>query len=267
MTTNEGVDADDSEDGMRPRSPSSNPYQTRTAEDGSTNVRVFQGFKYGDLPTTYVIGDGVVYSQRQQDTTVNFSDIVDLDKMYPESEYYLNNQMKKWVRKIRKTVLNRQILPVYTSMESMNEDVHDLTEEQMKSITFQVVPSFYWRYEWSYNDFMIHRVGKLKSPSNGIEMYDMLGNVWELVRDDWSPSVGALNGKVNPIVGNRNDDTYTKKVIKGGAFDQLIRKVVSSVREELAKDHSKSKYASQSNVGFRPSMTFTSEGGSEFIPN
>lgn len=67
---------------------------------------------------------------------MNFSDIVDLDKMYPESEYYLNNSMKKWVRKIRKTVLNRQILPVYTSMENMDEDVHNLTEKEMKSITF-----------------------------------------------------------------------------------------------------------------------------------
>lgn len=130
-----------------------------------------------------------------------------------------------------------------------------------------MIPSFYWRYEWSYNDFMIHRVGKLKSPSKEIEMYDMLGNVWEWVRDDWSPSIRSLNRKVNPISGSRNDDSTTKKVIKGGAFDQLIRKVVSSVREELAKDKSRSQYASQSNVGFRPSMTFTSELESgEFEP-
>lgn len=96
-------------------------------------------------------------------------------------------------------------------------------------------------------------------------MYDMLGNVWEWVRDDWSPSVRTLNGKVNPISDEASGDG--NKVIKGGAFDQLIRKVVSSVREELAKDKSKSKYASQSNVGFRPSMTFTAESeGGEFVP-
>ena len=65
MTTNEGVDADDSEDGMRPRLQCDDPYSDRTASDGTQNVRIFQGFKYGDLPTTYVIGDGVVYSQRQ----------------------------------------------------------------------------------------------------------------------------------------------------------------------------------------------------------
>ena len=109
VTTNEGVDADDSEDGMRPREfdDINKMYVAKEKSERDLNPRIFQGFKYGDLPTTYVIGDGVVYSQRQQDTTVDFSDIVDLDKMYPESEYYLNNQMKKWVRKIRKTVLNR----------------------------------------------------------------------------------------------------------------------------------------------------------------
>ena len=63
-----------------------------------------------------------------------------------------------------------------------------------------MVPSFYWKYEWSYNEFMIHRVGKLESPSQSIVMYDMLGNVWEWVRDDWSSTISSLNGKVNPIV-------------------------------------------------------------------
>ena len=123
--------------------------------------------------------------------------------MYPEAEYYRNDRLRKWVRKIRRAVLNRQILPVYTSMEGMDKNVHNLTVKDMKSITFQVVPSFYWKYEWSYNEFMIHRVGKLNSPSKELEMYDMLGNVWEWVRDDWSPTVSQLNGKVNPILGTQ----------------------------------------------------------------
>lgn len=80
VTTNEGVDADDGEDGMRPRKQkSSNPYDGYEDVDTTSKVRIFQGFKYGDLPTTYVIGDGVAYAQRQQDTAVDFSDIVDLD--------------------------------------------------------------------------------------------------------------------------------------------------------------------------------------------
>ena len=86
VTTNEGVDADDGEDGMRLRTlPSGveDPYQTlyiaKDEKARSQNPRIFQGFKYGDLPTTYVIGDGVAYAQRQQDTAVDFSDIVDLD--------------------------------------------------------------------------------------------------------------------------------------------------------------------------------------------
>lgn len=269
VTTNEGVDADDADDGMRPRKElggSESPYDERVAEDGSKGVTVFQGFKYGDLPTTYIIGDGVAYAQRQQDVAIAFKDIVDLDQLYPESEYYLNDTMRKWVRKIRGTVLNKQILPVYTSMEGMTQTVHELTVDDMKSITFQVVPSFYWKYEWSYNEFMIHRVGKLASPSKDIEMYDMLGNVWEWVRDDWSDHVSDLNGKVNPMVGGR-DDSAEKKVIRGGSFDQLVRKVIASTREGLERDQSKSKNGTQSNVGFRPSLTFTAENeGGSFIP-
>lgn len=276
VTTNDGVDADDKEDGMRERvllNPDISPYDPNnkwiSADVGSRdlNPRIFQGFKYGDLPTTYVIGAGEAYAQRQQDTAIDFKDIVDLDKLYPESEYYLNDTTRKWVRKIRRTVLNRQILPVYTSMEGMTKGHHELTIEDMKSITFQVVPSFYWKYDWSYNEFMIHRVGKLASPSKELEMYDMLGNVWEWVRDDWSPSIRALNGKVNPIVGGKEDSKLVKKVIKGGSFDQLLRKVVSSVREDLARNESRSKYATQSNVGFRPSLTFTAENeGGVFVP-
>ena len=153
--------------------------------------------------------------------------------MYPESEYYLNDRLRKWVRRIRSTVLNKQILPVYTSMEGMIKSVHELTVDDMKSITFQVVPSFYWRYEQPYNEFMIHPVGKLASPSFSIPMYDMLGNVWELVRDKWTGNVSALNGKVNPIAGANSGSNV---VIKGGAFDQLCRKVISSSREELGVD-------------------------------
>ena len=84
----------------------------------------------------------------------------------------------------------------------MDKDVHSLTEQDMKGITFQVVPSLYWKYEWPYNDYMVHRVGKLNAPNSELPMWDMLGNVWELVRDVWSPSINQLDGRVNPIVGS-----------------------------------------------------------------
>lgn len=51
---------------------------------------------------------------------------------------------------------------------------------------------------------MIHRVGKLESNSKEYQLYDMLGNVWEWVRDDWKPQVSSYNDKTNPMVG---DDT------------------------------------------------------------
>ena len=109
VTTNDGVDADDTEDGMRPRKLISDgkPYGGYESSDGTPNVRIFQGFKYGDLPTTYVIGDGAIYEQHQVDTTIDLGASVDLDKMYPESEYYLNDMLRKWIRKICTAVLNR----------------------------------------------------------------------------------------------------------------------------------------------------------------
>ena len=42
---------------------------------------------------------------------------------------------------------------------------------------------------------MIHRVGKLESNSKEYQLYDMLGNVWEWVRDDWEPKVSSYNDK------------------------------------------------------------------------
>ena len=102
--------------------------------------------------------------------------------------------------------MSNTVLPVYTSMETMTKDVHALTDDELKSITFQVIPQLYWKYEWTYNDYMIHRVGRLNPNSTEFEMYDMLGNVWEWVRDDWSDSVNlSLDGKTNPIVGTQSE--------------------------------------------------------------
>ena len=108
------------------------------------------------------------------------------------------------------------MIPVYTSMETMNVPVHKVTDDDLKGITFQVIPQLYWKYEWSYNDYMIHRVGKLNPTNLTYNLYDMLGNVWELTRDKWSETVSACNGKVNPIMA---DISSTGRVIRGGAFD------------------------------------------------
>lgn len=169
---------------------------------------------------------------------------LDLDMAYPECERRLDNPNSKWVRRIYKTTLNRQIFPVYTSMENMTQSHHNLTVAQMKDITFQVIPQFYWRYEWSYNDFMIHRVGRLNPHTDETPLYDMLGNVWEWVRDDWSENVSTQNGKVNPIVGTTSGATEPPptKVIKGGAFDQFCRKTISPSREGLDWNKFQSRY-------------------------
>ena len=68
VLTLEGVDGDESEDGMRPRKISGNRYIWNKPEElrdepDPNPCTVYQGFKYGDLPTTYVLGDSMVYNQ------------------------------------------------------------------------------------------------------------------------------------------------------------------------------------------------------------
>ena len=117
-------------------------------------------------------------------------------------------------------------------MEVMGKNYIELTDDDMKSITFQVIPQFYWRYEWKYNDFMIHPVGRLNPTNPGLGLYDMLGNVWEWVKDGWTEHVSELDGTTNPMAAADG----SKHVIKGGAFDQLVRKVISPSREGLESD-------------------------------
>lgn len=38
------------------------PYDGYAAKDGATEVRVYQGFKFEDMPSTYVIGDDATFA-------------------------------------------------------------------------------------------------------------------------------------------------------------------------------------------------------------
>ena len=247
VTTLDGIDSD--ELGMRP-----DDGQADTAEH-----HVYHGHTNADLPISYLIGENTTYRQNLGDVDISIPGTLSIDDEYPFCEYYKDDTTKKWVRNIRQVVMNRQILPVYTNMETMKLGVHDVTTEDLKKITFQVIPQFYWKYNWSYNEFMIHPVGKLEAPSGVIPMYDMLGNVWEWVRDDWTEKVStSFDGKINPIATGSD---HSKKVIRGGAFDQLVRKVISPSREGLTWNQFKSKFGTQANVGFRPAMVYTEETG------
>ena len=246
LSTLDGVDAEEDYDGINP---------------DVENV-----YRYSEMPSSFKIGDNDVYQQMNPTIDVGFNPPLDLDKEYPESEYQYSNPTLKWNRKVNSTTLTSQIIPVYTSMETMTKSVNDVTVDELKSITFQMVPQFYWKYEHTYNDYMIHPVGRLNP--NGYGMYDMLGNVWEWVRDDWrsSEDVSVLDGMINPIVGTTDDASSRIKVIKGGAFDQFCRRVISPSRQGLDISKNKSEFGSQENVGFRPSLTYTKErvqGGDE----
>ena len=96
----------------------------------------FKGCRFDDLPSTYVVGDTKVYSQRYKDVDITFDGLLDLDQEYPWAEYYLGDSVRKWVRRIRQVTMNRQLFPIYTSMEGMKVSPEDITEEQLKEITF-----------------------------------------------------------------------------------------------------------------------------------
>ena len=257
VLTLDGVDSD--EDGMRPREWDNELKEWKFSENSvPAGARAFNGFKYGDLPTNYILGDTKSYRQRVGEEDIPFATTLNLDTEFPYAEYYKNDQTKKWVRRISSAALDKQIFPVYTSMEGMTKNVHDLTDEDMKGITFQVIPQFYWKYDQEYNNYMIHPVGMLAPTNPDLQIYDMIGNVWELVRDDWTENVSQMYDWQNPIYMNSSNN-HTTKTIKGGAFDQLARRVLASSREGINVDSCQSSHASQANVGFRPSVTFTEE--------
>lgn len=99
VSTLDGLDSE--EDGMRPRKLVGSVWQGMDGSSDSVDNHVYQGHKNAELPTSYVIGDSSVYSQNQGDVDVNLTGMLSLDEEYPESEYYLDDTTRKWVRRIR----------------------------------------------------------------------------------------------------------------------------------------------------------------------
>ena len=47
--------------------------------DGIKSGEDWNGFRFDDLPSTYVVGDTKVYSQRYKDVDITFDGLLDLD--------------------------------------------------------------------------------------------------------------------------------------------------------------------------------------------
>lgn len=105
ITTTDDIDCGNETDGMRPRREGADG--TYVDGNGETGVRIYQGFKYSDMPVSYLLGDNAIYSQRLQDVEIGFTSPLDLDVEYPEAEYHLGDSTRKWVKRIMGAVMNR----------------------------------------------------------------------------------------------------------------------------------------------------------------
>lgn len=239
--------------GMRPDDPS--------LTDDQRQEKLFHGHLAQDLPLRYSVGS-ISLESRGPDVDVALPQVLDLDSTYPSAEAQWKDPSLVWNRKVYAETIHSVRLPLYTSMETMTDDdgnqipPSQATVAQLKSITFQVIPQLYWRNERGSNDLHIHPVGLKQASFPNLPFWDMLGNVWEYVRDDWSGSVSGLNGRTNPIVGTTNPDGSPSKVIRGGAFDQFARSCIAPTRQAISMDMSRSIGSNSDNVGFRPALTY-----------
>lgn len=82
----------------------------------------------------------------------------------------------------------------------------------------------------------------LKQP-NGIGLFDMCGNVWELCSDTWKNSF--YSDEIHNIFGNKMDKESNYKVVKGGSVNSSAKNCSITYRDCL-ESHLTSKY-----IGFR----------------
>ncbi len=85
--------------------------------------------------------------------------------------------------------------------------------------------NYSWHKENSYNK--TNPVGLNKPNSWGL--YDMSGNVWEMVEDYLDGNFYIVSPKIDPIQNNKNN--YSFKVMRGGSFKEKMDKHRSSKRD------------------------------------
>jgi formylglycine-generating enzyme required for sulfatase activity len=96
-----------------------------------------------------------------------------------------------------------------------------------------------WRFYAHSNDKSAAPVGSYLP--NGFGLYDMSGNVWELVEDVWQTDFARAK---NDGSANLEGDAK-ERVMKGGSFSQYLDELRSARRGKISRD------AKMNNVGFR----------------
>lgn len=100
---------------------------------------------------------------------------------------------------------------------------------------------------------------------NNFNLYNMAGNVAEWCLDDFSPIYNPLVWDLNPVFlykdNERNNPNYGKKVVRGGAWNDISYYLQTGTRTYEYRD------VESASIGFRCAMDYLGSAGDDFGTN